>query len=100
MNARLALQPCRHPSRCRCRSSCRSPSLAGDDRDVAADRAVFGLVARIRGDVTAATHREVLRCAGIEVGDQRTVGQVAVDAVADLLTNPAADFKHMSVPGM
>src|SRR5215813_5842696 len=62
------------------------------DRDVAAHRAVFGLVAGIGRDVAAGTEVAVVRRAVVDVVVRPTPGEVAVLAPAILGTDPAADL--------
>ena len=66
------------------------------DRDVAAQRTVFGLRAGIGRDVTTVTGHEVVGRAVVDVGGRgapkRTVGHVAVVAVAHLHTDPTANL--------
>src|SRR5262249_51142885 len=60
--------------------------------DVAAHRAVFGLVARIGGDVAAGTEVAVVRRTIVDVVVRPTPGKVAVLAPAIFGTHPATDL--------
>ena len=62
------------------------------DRDVTAQRTVFGLRAGIGRDVTTVAGHEVVGRAVVDVGGHRTVGHVAVVAVAHLHTDPTANL--------
>ena len=62
------------------------------DRDVATDRAVFGLVTGVCRDVATGTEVAVVRRAVVGVGARPSPGEVAVLAVAIFGADPAADL--------
>src|SRR6266851_3793072 len=61
--------------------------------DVAADRAIFRLVARISRDVATRTERAVARVTALNVIVERTPGHVAVIAIGVFGTDPAAHLQ-------